>query len=275
MTLPSKDPVRFNRAAQPGNPAIQPEAAPKPQQVQVQIKSKRPIVVYSIIGVTVFVWLLQLASFFLLDGDLPALLLDKSNQFIQQGQLWRLITPVLLHSSDYTSSRYFLLHILFNMIALYNIGPLLEQFYGHRRFLALYLVTGVAGNLFSFIFSPNDSLGASTAIFGLIAAQLLFVFYNRPLFGGRADSIIKSTGFLIIINLSLGFTPGIDMWGHVGGLLGGLAFAFLAGPVMKVEQQGSGLALVNSRSNTRFWGTFAFQTALLFFVATLVIFFRR
>jgi rhomboid protease GluP len=271
MNLPSDPSSDFDSSPQPISSLPPQEPSSQPRQVQVQIKPKKPLVVYSIIGVTVFVWLMQLASIFLLGGDLPTLILDKSNQYIQQGQLWRLLTPVLLHSTSFS----FILHIVFNMYALNAIGPLLEQFYGHRRFLALYVVTGIAGNLLSFIFSPNDSLGASTAIFGLIAAQLIFVFNNRPLFGQRYSSILKNIGIVILINLSLGFVPGIDMWGHVGGLLGGLAFAWLAGPVMKVEPQGTDFKLVNARTNTRFWGTFAFETALLFFIATMVIFFRR
>jgi rhomboid protease GluP len=271
MTLPQNSPSDFNESIQPENSISPEESAPQPRQVQVQIKTKRPIVVYSIMGVTIFVWLLQLASNFLLGGDLPAALMEKSNQLIQQGQLWRLITPVLLHSSSFSS----ILHIVFNMYALNVIGPMLEQFYGHRRFLALYLVTGICGNLFSFIFSQYDSLGASTAIFGLIAAQLIFVFNNRLLFGQRYASILKNTGVVILINLSLGFVPGIDMWGHVGGLLGGLAFAWVAGPRMEVKQQGTELQLINTRTSVRFWGSFAFETALLFFIATLVIFFRR
>ena len=271
MTFSSNLPSGSSPLPQANQPIPGEVASPQPRQVQVNINPKRPIVVYSIIGVTVFVWLLQLASNYLFGTDLPAYFLDKSNMFIQQGQLWRLITPVLLHSSSFAT----LLHIVFNMYALNAIGPLLEQFYGHRRFLALYLVTGIAGNLFSFIFSTYDSLGASTAIFGLIAAQLIFVFNNRPLFGQRYSSILKNIGVVILINLSLGFAPGIDMFGHLGGLLSGLAFAWLAGPVMEAQQQGTGLKLVNVRTSARFWGTFALETSLLLFVATLVIFFRR
>jgi rhomboid protease GluP len=266
MTIPQQPPS-FEQPDNQANPVVQPQT----RQVQLQVKQKRPVVVYTIIGITVFVWLLQMASVFLLGGDLPAALLDKSNPDIQAGQMWRLITPVLLHSTSFS----FILHIVFNMYALNAIGPMLEQFYGHRRFLALYIVTGVAGNLLSFIFSAYPSLGASTSIFGLIAAQLVFVYINRQMFGTRARSILTNIGVLIVINLAFGLVPGIDIWGHVGGLVGGLVFAFLAGPLMKVEQQGTEYQLVNTRTSMRFWGTFAFETALLFFIATLVIFLRR
>ena len=80
---------------------------------------------------------------------------------------------------------------------------------------------------------------------------------------------------IIFINLAFGLLPGIDIWGHVGGLIGGLVFALLAGPQMTVEQQGTELKLVNKRSELRFWGTFTIETALLFFIAVLVIFIRH
>jgi rhomboid protease GluP len=89
--------------------------------------------------------------------------------------LWRLFTPLLLHGS--------IAHIGFNMYALFIIGPGLERYYGHLRFLVLYLLAGFAGNVFSFLFTPALSVGASTAIFGLVAAQGVFLYRHRQLFG--------------------------------------------------------------------------------------------
>ena len=82
----------------------------------------------------------------------------KVNELILAGQVWRLITPILLHAS--------ILHIGFNMYALFVIGPQLERFYGHGRFLLLYLIAGFTGNVLSFVLSPNPSLGASTSVLG-------------------------------------------------------------------------------------------------------------
>ncbi len=93
----------------------------------------------------------------LLGTDILLLYGAKINELISQGQFWRLLTPMLLHGS--------MLHIVFNMYALYVIGPGLEVHYGHLRFLMLYLLAGFAGNVVSFTLTPSPP-GASTAIFG-------------------------------------------------------------------------------------------------------------
>ncbi|HPO57258.1 MAG TPA: rhomboid family intramembrane serine protease [Anaerolineaceae bacterium] len=188
-----------------------------------------PYVTYAIMGVTAAVFLLQLLAGFLLRGctimtgcvDLVTLLGFKVNSLILSGQVWRLITPVLLHG--------ILVHIGFNMYALFILGPGLERVYGHGRFLLLYLVSAFAGNVFSFLFSESSSLGASTAIFGLVAAQGVFVYLNRGYFRNPA-ALIRSTVMVVVINLILGLSPTIDNFGHLGGLLGGLLFAYLGGP---------------------------------------------
>ncbi|TLM97699.1 rhomboid family intramembrane serine protease, partial [bacterium] len=145
----------------------EPAATSQPQMVQVPVPGgvKTPGVTYVILGVTIFVYLLQLLSQSLLGSniDLPVILGAKVNSLILQGQLWRLITPILLHGS--------ILHIGFNMYALFAIGPSLERAYGHWRFLTLYLLGAFAGNTLSFLFSPSTSVGASTAIFALVAAE--------------------------------------------------------------------------------------------------------
>jgi rhomboid protease GluP len=183
-------------------------------------------------GLTILVYLLQLASRFALDGvDYPAVLGWKDNDAILRGELWRLITPVLLHS---TSS---LLHIGFNMYALYILGPGMERHFGRTRFLALYLLGGFAGNVLSFLLSPKYSLGASTAIFALIGAEAVFLYVNRELFGQGARRALVNILTVAGINLIIVLSPGIDNWGHLGGLLGGALFAWFGGPQLGVEYE--------------------------------------
>jgi rhomboid protease GluP len=189
-----------------------------------------------IIGVTIFVYLLQNLSEIIFGYDLPVFFGAKINQFIEQGQFWRLITPVLLHGS--------LIHIGFNMYALFNLGPSLERKYGVLPFLALYLLGGVWGNTLSFLLSPNPSLGASTAIFGLIAAQGVYIYKNRHLLGSAAQPLLINISMVIFVNLMLGLSPGIDNWGHVGGLLGGLFFAWFAGPSFGITENLFGQSVV-------------------------------
>lgn len=181
-----------------------------------------PPVTLSLIIITALAYILQSLSNLVFGFDVMLLVGAKINQFILQGEVWRFITPVFLHAS--------VLHILFNMYALYRIGPMLEGKYGTKRFLVLYFISGLWGNTFSFLFSTKASLGASTAIFGLIAAQGIFIYQNRDLFGSAARPLLTNVIVIISLNLVLGLSPGIDNWGHFGGLLGGSIFAWFAGP---------------------------------------------
>lgn len=220
-----------------------PQPAPPQQTVRVALPQSAPHVTYSIIGVTVVVYLLQWASKLLVQVDLPAALFVKSNDLIRAGQLWRLFTPALVHSS--TS----LAHIGFNMYALFSFGVGLERHFGHKRFLALYVLGAFTGNVMSFLFVSNNSLGASTAIFGLLGAEGIFLYQNRKLFAGQFKSAISNIIFIAVINLFIiGSLPNIDNAGHVGGLMGGLMFAWFASPLWAIEGIQPMLHLVDKRS---------------------------
>jgi rhomboid protease GluP len=163
----------------------------------------------------------------------------KANEAIRAGQLWRFFTPMLLHGS--------ILHIGFNMYALMIFGAGLERRYGHGRFLLLYILSGFAGTVFSFLFSSAYSIGASGAIFGLVGAEGIFLFQNRKLFGARVRQALNNVIFVVAINLFLGLQPGIDNWGHMGGLMGGLIFAWFAGPHWEVQGISPNLEVVDRR----------------------------
>lgn len=232
------------------------EAAPSTDQPQVIIQQKLapPLVTYIILGVTVFVYVLQMltqAGLFrepfiwlgqiifgssgmnalLAQGwgsNILLLLGAKIRILIVEGQYWRLFTPALLHAN--------LVHIGFNMYALFAIGRSLEPQYGHARFSMLYLLGAFGGNTLSFLLSDGLSVGASTAIFGLIAANGVFIYQNRQIFGGRARAALQNILTILVINLAIGLSSSnIDNWGHLGGLLAGAAFAWFAGPVLGIE----------------------------------------
>ncbi len=229
-----------------GLPPVSPEPPreaypPRPQErVALALPNPRPVVTYAILFVTIGVFLLQLYIESTTGQDLLVVYGAKYAPAIQNGEWWRLITPVLLHAG--------LVHIAFNMYALFALGPQLEKTYGHLRFLTLYVLGGFAGNVLSFIFSPGISVGSSTAIFGLLAAEGFFVYQNRRFFGSRSQSILLNIIGIAAINLLIGQTvPGIDNWGHLGGLLGGGLFASLAGPVWEVEGTPPNLRLVDRR----------------------------
>lgn len=181
-----------------------------------------------IIAITVGFFILQNLSAMVFGRDLLLLAGAKINQAILLGQFWRLITPVFLHAS--------ILHIGFNMYALYSLGSILERRFGVWLFLALYFIGALWGNTLSFLLTPNISLGASTAVFGLIAAQGVYIYKNRFLLGSAARPMLMNIAMVVLINLVLGLSPGIDNWGHVGGLLGGLFFAWFAGPSFGMQE---------------------------------------
>lgn len=211
-----------------------------PQPVQVAVPIVRPHVTYILLGLTVFIYLLQLAGQYLLNLDLVTYLGIKYNLLIRAGQLWRLITPVFLHGS--------ILHIGFNMYALFIYGRGLEARFGHGRFALLYFLSAFAGNVLSFLLTPNPSLGASTAIFGLIAAEAVFLLQNRQLLGERVNRSLMNLLYIAGINLVIGFTTtGVDNFGHIGGLLGGLIFTWFGGPRWKVEGLHPYFRLVDER----------------------------
>jgi len=200
--------------------------APLPAPV-IDEKLVTPVVTYVLLVLTVIIYLLQAGTEVLAGYDIPALLGMKINEAIISGQLWRLVTPMLLHGS--------VIHIGFNMYALITIGTGLEKRFGHGRFLLLYLMGSFAGNVFSFLFSPNPSLGASTSIFGLLGAEMVFFYQNRKIFGSGARSALQNVISVAAINFLIGLSGGIDNWGHLGGLLGGLVFTWFAGPRLNLE----------------------------------------
>ncbi len=134
---------------------------------------------------------------------------------IDGGGVYRLITAMFIH--------YGLIHLLLNMWALWMLGRNLEAVLGPARFLALYLLAGLGGNVAAYLVSPGSlSAGASTAVFGLFAA--FFVILRRL---GRDTSAVIG---ILVINLVLTFTvPSISIAGHLGGLVtGALVGAALA-----------------------------------------------
>ncbi|HZQ63646.1 MAG TPA: rhomboid family intramembrane serine protease [Gaiellaceae bacterium] len=135
---------------------------------------------------------------------------------VDHGDWWRLITAAFLHAS--------VLHILFNMLALWWLGAPVEMVLGRVRFLGLYIVSGLAGSAGALVADPHAvTVGASGAIFGLLGAGLILEWQGT---GSLAGNYLT----LIVINLAISFAvPGISIGGHVGGLIGGilatLAFA--------------------------------------------------
>ncbi len=218
----------------------------------IKMKNKFSIS-YLLIALSILFFGLQNITEWLFGYDLLLLYGAKISQLILRGEIWRFLTPAFLHGS--------IIHLSFNMYAIYSFGPSLERKYGSTSFILLYVISAIFGNVVSFLFSPYVSLGASTAIFGLIAAQGVYIYKNRHLLGSAAKPLLTNVLFMIAVNLFLGLSSGIDNWGHMGGLVGGFLYAWYAGPSFGVSENLFGENVI-IRENKR-----VFLTAALILVA--------
>lgn len=211
-------------------PITSPTTPAQPRLQVVESPNHKPVVTYTILGITVFVFLLQIATLYWLKVDLPGIWGAKINEAIMAGEVWRLFTPMLLHDD------HMFLHIASNMYFLAIIGPRLEKFAGHWAFLLLYVVAGFAGNVFSFLFSANPAWGASTALFGLLGAQVVFVMHNKSFLEDDGKAALQNALTLIGLNVVIGFVIHADNWGHIGGLAGGALFSWFGGVKLDLEE---------------------------------------
>lgn len=176
---------------------------------------------YLIIGLTAIVSLTAESS---PDGALLFDLFQLDKAAVARGEWWRLFTVTLLHGG--------LLHLFFNMYALYLSGPLVEQLYGRRLFLLFYLLFAAAGSIGSYVFGGDlPAVGASGAIFGLFGLLLAASRTHNPVVDRRGRMLLGQIGSLVLINLAIGFIiPRVDNAAHIGGLMAGLWLGFIVPP---------------------------------------------
>ncbi len=137
---------------------------------------------------------------------------------ILAGQWWRLVTAIFLHGN--------LLHIAFNGYALANLGPAIEDAVGSRRFLVVFVATGIASFVASAVLMPSvPSLGASGALFGLIGCGIACGWKRGGRAGALRDELVRWAifGFLLLL------VPGIDHAAHAGGFVAGIALGAVLG----------------------------------------------
>ena len=155
----------------------------------------------------------------------------KVNRLVAEGELWRLFTAMFIH----IGLRPIPMHLLVNLYALIAIGPMVEGYFGHWRFLAIYLLGGLLGSIASYAFAIPNSAGASGAIFAMVGAVIIYFTKYRNNFGQRGRSILQNMLVVAGLNLIFGLSvEGIDNWGHIGGLIGGAIVAW--GLIPKYER---------------------------------------
>ncbi len=156
---------------------------------------------------------------FFFSGALFPKLVFESNHY------YRLFSTMFLHSS--------LAHLALNMLALYHLGSQSERLMGTTRFALIYFLGGLLGSVLSVSIGNYavPSVGASGAIFAVWGGILWVTYRYRRLLGDSVRTSLLTSGFLLIGNLLIGFIePRIDNWGHIGGLIGGVALAILIAP---------------------------------------------
>lgn len=207
------DPVEFFKLTEDMNQ----NTMKKEKKLEKIFSPKKPVVTYILIVLNLMVFL-----YGVLHGNDELINMFGNNyEPVQNGEFYRLFTCMFVHAD--------ILHILFNMIALYSIGPVVERYYGKSKFLLIYLVSGLLGSIFSGVFMTADSIsiGASGAIFGLLGSICYFTYYYRATLQGILRGSIMP---VIIINLVIGFlSSSIDLSAHIGGLIGGILISMAIG----------------------------------------------
>ncbi|EZG79709.1 putative rhomboid protease [Gregarina niphandrodes] len=140
---------------------------------------------------------------------------------IVSGQVWRLITPIFLHAG--------FVHILFNMFFQMRMGFPLEEEYGTRIFAGMYLLCGLAGNLFSVALAPcKYAVGASTAGFGLIGIQMAQIALHWHLLQRKEEVTFNILFFFMMaLMMSIGPDSVVDWRGHAGGFITGFCLGLI------------------------------------------------
>ncbi len=257
------------------NPSSQPLPDTAPQRVAVSLPTPKPYVTYALLAILVVIFFAQMVTNQLTNGDNPrfAEMIDpitifgaQDFQAVLHGEYYRLFTAMFLHLN--------LAHLIFNGMALWLYGRIVESFFGHVRFVIIYLLGGLTCSLASFFLTRGSSVGASGAIFAIFAAEMVFLFQNRKTFGENATRELRYLLILAALNLSLGiFNRGpiqIDNWGHIGGFVGGCILTWFMAPQFSVQQDANmpgTLTLADANPLSKTW-----MIPLAFIVVLVVIF---
>ena len=181
------------------------------------MSSKRPLIVYAVLTINLLLWIcLELTGG---SQNTQNLMRFGGISFLEisTGQYWRLLAAMFLHIGA--------AHLAVNGLSLLIMGGMVERTFGHIRFIAIYLISGLGGSVFSFwmIHPFAIGAGASGAVFGCVGALGSFFLIRRRDLGRLGKQNLNAILILAGINFAFGFImPGIDNWAHLGGFLVGI-----------------------------------------------------
>ncbi|HYF60475.1 MAG TPA: rhomboid family intramembrane serine protease [Burkholderiaceae bacterium] len=188
----------------------------------------------ALVAINVAVWLLNLATGLspISPRAIELLAWGGNHLPLTVEEPWRLLTATFLHGG--------IIHLAFNMWALWDTGRLAERFYGNGQLALIYLVAGLAGSIASLFFSARAgvSVGASGAIFGVVGCLLAAIFTKaHKLPAGLVASMRSSMLMFVGYSLFMGFVAGfIDNAAHIGGLVGGFAMGMVLAEKFDIDE---------------------------------------
>jgi rhomboid protease GluP len=182
------------------------------------LRGRYPVVTIALIAACVGLYALAVKWTAASWGETLLAMGANSAPAVRAGELWRLLSSAFLHGS--------ITHLLVNMLAIQSFGGLMEAVLGWRRYLILYAAAALGGSLASALAGTSLSVGASGALWGLMAAGFALVRPHHELFPKRiASQLRQRLVVVLLLNIVISFLPGIDFYAHFGGGLVGFGLA--------------------------------------------------
>lgn len=261
---------------EPPHPSGDPAEGQQGQMVTLHIPVVPPYVTYILVGINSVIFFI---AFYVLSpaesNNLYSWGANNHNAVLNFGEYHRLFTSMFLHGG--------LVHLVFNMYALYVIGQTVERFFGHARFALVYFLGGLGGSILSVVL--NDplvrSVGASGAVFAIFGAEMVFLYKHRKLLGRMAQVQLRQLVIIAGINFLYGFATtldpsgiNIDNWGHIGGFIGGMVLSWFIAPLLipkrhPTDERGLAIDDINPLQTSSQY-IFAYVSGLLFILLAAI-----
>ena len=180
---------------------------------------KGPYVTYIVALICVLVYLISLYFYRYTDNssEVAIIIGGYYKIFVVAGQWWRIFTAGFVHVDVF--------HLLVNMLSLISLGRLLENYYGHIKFLIVLLVGIVFGNLFLFALNDNIvAVGISGGLYALLACLAMYI-YNTKMY--KITAVMHNVIYIFLVNLMINLLPSIGYYAHLGGFIAGILLAFI------------------------------------------------